>query len=79
MKIRVKLKGVLVRSFPESIQSNEFNVEIPDGSLVKDLIKHLDISDSVPLVITKEDKILTRIDFLQDKDSLVFMRAFQGG
>ncbi|MCP4690637.1 MAG: hypothetical protein GY859_21470 [Desulfobacterales bacterium] len=47
MMIRVKPLGTLHRKFPNLGVDREFSVDVPDGSMVKDLLVRLEISESM--------------------------------
>ncbi len=71
MKVKVRLFGALGKSFPDHDPLNGFEVEIPKGANVGDLIDQLEISKSkIGLVsvqgrLAKADKTLKRGDFIR--------------
>jgi len=58
MRITAKLYGTLSQRFPGYQRSRGFEVEIPDGTTVKDLLARLEISESKGAVVAMEGRIL---------------------
>ena len=79
MKIRVRLFGILGQRFETYNPADGLEVEIPDGAKVKDLLSHLEISDSESGFVTmgnrvvKADEELTNGAFVH-----ILQRAFGG-
>ena len=57
MKIQVKLYGTLSRRFPDYRHSEGMEVDIPDGTTVKDLLALLEIPASQGAVAAMEGRI----------------------
>ena len=79
MKVKVKLYGTLGQNMPGYRHSQEIEVEIPDGAMVKDLLAHLEISESLGVVAIAEGRILSGDDVITDEVPVNIMQAIRGG
>jgi len=79
MKVRVKLYGTLSQRFPGYQHSQGVEVEIPDGATVKDLLAHLEISESQGAVVIVEGRILKADDKMQPGVPVNVLQAIGGG
>jgi len=79
MKIRVRLFGTLPRQYPDYDPSQGFEVEIPDGAKVKDLLARLEIFASDGGMVTVDNLVALDDDALKDGVSVrIFQTAFGG-
>jgi sulfur carrier protein ThiS len=79
MKVRVKLWGTLRRLFPDYQHSQGMEVEIPSGSRARDLLAHLQISESQGALVSMENRILKADDVMPDGAQLSVLQAVGGG
>jgi sulfur carrier protein ThiS len=79
MKLKVTLLGTLSRNFPEYDHEKGLELEIPDGSRVKDLLAHLGIPEAEGGVAAAEGVILHREDPLKDGSSVQLLQSVHGG
>jgi sulfur carrier protein ThiS len=79
MKVRVKLYGTLSQRFPGYQHSQGVEVDIPDGATVKDLLAHLEISESQGAVVITEGRILKADDKMQPGVPVNVLQAIGGG
>ena len=79
MKVRVKLFGILGQRFPGYHHEQGIEVEIPDGARVRELLAHLEISNSQSGVVSMEGRILGEDDKLKDETVVQIFQAVHGG
>ena len=79
MKANVKLYGTLSEGFPGYQPSQGIEVEIPDGATAKDLLAHLEISESQRAVVIVEGIILKADDEIRRGVSINVVQAIGGG
>jgi sulfur carrier protein ThiS len=79
VKVKVKLFGTLGQNISGYRHSQEIEVEIPDGAMVRDLLAHLGISESQGVAVIVEGRILEVDDMLQDGSLVNVMQAVSGG
>jgi molybdopterin synthase sulfur carrier subunit len=77
MNVKVKLYGTL--RFPGYQPSQGIEVEIPDGTTVKDLLALLEISESQRAVVIVEGRILKVDDEIQPGVPVSVLQAIHGG
>ena len=78
VKKRVKLYGTLSKLFPDYQHSEGLEVEIGEGTKVKDLLVLLGIPESTGAVVAMEGRILKSDDEI-DRDNIHIFQAMQGG
>ena len=79
MDVQVKLYGTLSQGFPGYQPSQGIEVEIPDGTTVKDLLALLGISESQRAVVIVEGRILKADDEIRPGVPVSVLQAIQGG
>jgi sulfur carrier protein ThiS len=79
MKIRVKLFGNLRKRFPDYYRQQGMEVEIPDGTMAKDLLSLLRISESNGAVAPTESRILKGDDRIQGGAHVDVLQAMRVG
>jgi molybdopterin synthase sulfur carrier subunit len=77
MNVQVKLYGTL--RFPGYQPSQGIEVEIPDGTTVKDLLALLEISESQRAVVIVEGRILKADDEIRPGVPVSVLQAIHGG
>jgi molybdopterin synthase sulfur carrier subunit len=77
MNVKVKLYGTL--RFPGYQPSQGIEVEIPDGTTVKDLLALLEISESQRAVVIVEGRILKMDDEIRCGVPVSVLQAIHGG
>ena len=79
MKVWVKLFGTLPQRYPDYNPEHGFEVEIPDGAKVKDLLAHLELSASDSGIVAVDNLVVKANQILKDGVSVrIFQRAFGG-
>jgi sulfur carrier protein ThiS len=79
MKMRVKLYGTLSQLFPGYQHAQGFEVEIPDGATVRDLLALLEISESQKAVVAMEGRIRKPDDKIRRGAPVHVFQAIHGG
>ena len=79
MKVKVKLYGTLSLYVPGYKPSQGIEVEIPDGATVKDLLAHLEISETRGVVVIVEGRTLKMNDELSEDVSVNVLQVLRGG
>ena len=79
MKIRVLIFGTLKRYIPNYDPKQGFEIEMPDGSRVQDLLAHLGIPKSEIPVITIDYRMAGLEDKLVDKSQVSLIQMAHGG
>ena len=79
MNVKVKLYGTLSQRFPGYQPSQGIEVEIPDGTTVKDLLALLEISESQRAVVIVEGRILKVDDEIRRGVPVSVLQAIRGG
>ena len=79
MKVRVKLFGTLGQDFPGYDSLKGLNVNIPDDARVKDLLAHLDISETKGFMVTMDNAITKPTDKLIDEATIKIFQTLAGG
>ena len=79
MRMRVKLYGTLSQQFPDYRHSEGIEVEIPEGTTVKDLLARLEISESQGALVAMEGRILKANDKMKRGVSVNVLQAIYGG
>jgi sulfur carrier protein ThiS len=79
MKVRVKLYGTWRRQFPDYQHSQGIEIELPDGSRVRDLLARLKISESQGALVSMENRILKADDVMPDGAQVNVLQAVGGG
>jgi sulfur carrier protein ThiS len=79
MKLKVKLYGTLGIKIPGYKPSKGLDIEIPDGSTVKDLLDHLEISEMGAAVVIVDGRVLKASDKVQDGLPVNVFQNIKGG
>ena len=79
MKVWVKLYGTLSQLFPGYQPSQGIEVEISEGTTVKDLLALLEISDSQGAVVVVEGRVLKADDKIRRGVPVIILQAIGGG
>jgi sulfur carrier protein ThiS len=79
MKVSVKLYGILRQQFPDYRHSEGIEVEVPEGTTVKDLLDRLQISESQRAVVAMEGRILKADDIMRCGVTVNVLQAIHGG
>jgi len=79
MRMRVKLYGTLSQQFPDYWHSEGIEVEIPEGTMVKDLLACLEISESQRPVAIMEGRILRADGKIRYGVPVNALQVIQGG
>lgn len=79
MKVIVKLFGTLAQEFSGYNREEGMDIELPDGSKVKDLLAHLQILKSQGDVVSMRGRILKENDKLEDGALVYILQAVHGG
>ena len=77
--MRVKLYGTLGRRIPGHKASEGMEVEIPNGTSVKNLLDLLEISESQGGVLVVEGRILKRDDRIPSGGEVHIFQTVHGG
>ncbi|NNL75089.1 MAG: hypothetical protein HKO68_01995 [Desulfobacterales bacterium] len=79
MKIRVKLFGTLPQRYPGYDSSQGFEVEVPDGAKVKDLLARLEILPSDGGMVAVNNLVAQPNDPLKEGVSVLVLQSAFGG
>jgi len=79
MRMRVKLYGTLSQQFPDYRHSEGIEVEIPEGTTVKDLLASLEIPESQGALVAMEGRILKANDKIRCGVPVNVLQAIHGG
>lgn len=79
MKVTVRLFGTLMKQFPHYDPECGIEIEIPDGTSVHGLLRHLEISDAQRGIVTSGGLILRADDPLKDGISVNIIQPVFGG
>ena len=77
--MRVKLYGTLSQQFPDYRHSEGIEVEIPEGTTVKDLLASLEIPESQGALVAMEGRILKANDKIRCGVPVNVLQAIHGG
>ena len=79
MKLKVNLYGTLSQRVPGYQHSQGIEVEIPDGTTVKDLLTRLEISESQAVVVVMEGRVLKADDKMPRGVPVNVFQTIHGG
>lgn len=79
MNIHVKLPGFLSQQFPAYAPSTGLIVDLPGGSTVKDLLKHLNIDTPGDNVVIGDGRVLQAQDRLSEGSCISVFPIVHGG
>lgn len=79
MQVTVNLYATLIRYHPEDKRNEPFTVEVPEGSTVGDLIRHLGIGEGEVKQIFIKNKKHPLDHRLRDGDRVAVFPAVAGG
>jgi sulfur carrier protein ThiS len=79
MKVLIKLYGTWRRQFPGYQHSQGMEIEIPNGSRVRDLLAQLEIPESQGALVSMGNRILKADDVMPDGAQVNVLQAVGGG
>jgi sulfur carrier protein ThiS len=79
MRVYLKLLGFLSQQFPEYAPRTGLIVDLPGGSTVKDLLKHLNIDTSDDNVVISYGRVLQAQDRLSEGSCISIFPIVHGG
>ena len=79
MRIRVKLFGTLGERYPGYQPAEGLEVEIPEGATAKDLLAHLEISESQGVAVAVDGRILKADDRIGRGAPVHVLQVLSGG
>ena len=79
MRVRVKLFGTLGQRFPGYQPECGIEVEIPDGARIRDLLSHLDISQSQGGIVSIDGRLMKPHDKLENGALVNIFQPVFGG
>ncbi len=79
MKIKVELYGVLGKKIPEFYAPDGVDIELPDGSSVRDLLDHLKIPEEWKAAVSLDSRLLKQEDPIRDGGRIRIFQAVHGG
>ncbi len=79
MKITVTLYATLMKYNPEGTRNKPFELELPEGSKVKDLIEHLGIKENEAKQVFIRHKSRPEDFVLEDGDKVAIFPPVAGG
>jgi sulfur carrier protein ThiS len=79
MQLKVKLYGTLCQRFPGYKRSEGLDLEMPDGTTVKDLLARLHITKPQGALVIMEGRVLKADDAVQSGVPVNMLQAIQGG
>ena len=79
MKIRLRLFGTLGNKFSEHDPIHGFEVEIPDGATIGDLMKKLDIFTSKIGIISIDGRLVATTEKLENGNFVRMYHPLSGG
>ncbi|MBW2030111.1 MAG: MoaD/ThiS family protein [Deltaproteobacteria bacterium] len=79
MKVKVQLFGTLGEKYPGHNREEGMEVEIPGGSRVKDLLRHLKIAALEGGIVTAEGRVMGLEDELKENSRVQIFQSIFGG
>jgi sulfur carrier protein ThiS len=79
MKVLVKIYGTLRTQFPDYQPARGMEIEIPNGSRVRDLLAHLKIPESQGALVSVANRILKADDMMQGESQVNVLQVIGGG
>ena len=79
MTLRVRLFGTLGKRFPDHDPLQGFDVVLPAGSRVEDLLAHLNLDPATVGIVSVNDRLVKPHAKLQDGDLVKVFRPIFGG
>ena len=79
MKVKVRLFGTLSQNFPDYRPSQGIEIEIPDSTIVEDLLTLFDISETKGAVAIANGRVLKANDEIQDGVTVDVFQSIHGG
>lgn len=79
MRLNVKLYGTLNQYFPDYPPAEGLEIEMPEGTTVRDLLVRLEISASQKVVVIVEGRVLKAGDQLRPGVPVNVFQAIHGG
>ena len=79
MKVRVQLFGVLGKKIPEFASPEGVDIELPDGSAARDLLKYMKIPEEWGVAVAMDSRLLKYDDPMRDGAELRVLQTVHGG
>jgi sulfur carrier protein ThiS len=79
MKVKVRLFGTLSQGFPDYRHSEGMEVEIPEGTTVRDLLTLLQLSESRGAAVAVAGRILKQDDTIRNEVPVHILQVLSGG
>ena len=79
MLMRIKLYGALSQQYPDYRHSQGIEVEITEGTMVRDPLACLEISESQGAVVAMEGRIIKADNKIRSGVSVHVLQAIHGG
>lgn len=79
MTLRVRLFGTLGKRFPDHDPLQGFDVVLPAGSRVEDLLVHLNLDPAAIGIVSVDDRLVQPHAKLQDGNTVKVFRPIFGG
>jgi sulfur carrier protein ThiS len=79
MKVRIKVYGTFRRQFPGYQRDRGIEVEIQDGSSVRELLERLAIPEAQGALVSMESRVLKADDLIHSGAELNILQAIGGG
>lgn len=79
LKVRVKLYGTLSKFFTDYDPATGIDLEIPDGTRVRDVSKLVNVSEESIGLVTIKGKIVKADAIITEGDEVKFFQPIAGG
>jgi len=79
MKLKVKLFGTLWKKYPGHPREEGLVVELPEGSRVRDLLRHLKIHDLEGGIVMSEGRLMGTEEVLKENATVQIFQSIFGG
>ncbi len=79
MKVTVRLFGTLSRGFPDYRHSEGMELEIPDGTTVRDLLALLQLSESRGATVVMEGRVRKADEVIENGIPVHILEVISGG
>lgn len=76
-KMRIKIK--LIAPLYRHLESNQLELDVEEGSTIRDVIDNLNILKAFPILVLKNGKHTKPKEKLEDGDSLTLVPVMGGG
>jgi sulfur carrier protein ThiS len=79
MKVRIKFFGTLKQRFSEDKPEGGMEIELPEGTKIRDLLSHLNISEKQGAVVIVGGFVRQQDDRLEENDDISLFDFLAGG